>query len=296
MDNSFKSNVEGSKSLLILLPTNPYFDQAAAGLSLYLVFKDAKQVTIASPSPMLVEHNRLIGVDKITSEIGGSENLTIKFSSYRADDVERVSYDIESGEFKLTVIPKEGKSSPTKDQVNLHYSGAASDTVIIIGGANDSHFPNLAEMKDIKLIHVGTRDVTLSAHKPLSFASAASSVSEIVAKLIKEMGHQMSADIATNLLMGIEEGSKNFSHSEVGADTFELLADLMRLGGRRISAQMPADKKSFPKGSIPGETLVPQPSFQATQPAQPKNEQAQSDNNTPKSWLEPKIYKGTTVS
>ena len=143
MENSFKSVISQSKSILILLPTKPYFDQVAASLSLYLALKEEKEVSVYSPSPITVEFNRLIGVNRITSELG-NKNLVIRFTDYKATDIERVSYDIENSQFRLTVIPKLRITPPTKEQIELSYSGVSAETVIVIGGANETHFPALA--------------------------------------------------------------------------------------------------------------------------------------------------------
>ena len=43
----------------------------------------------------------------------------------------------------------------------------------------------------------------------------------------------MEADIATNLIAGIETGSNRLSGAGVSANTFELLAFLLRSGGQR---------------------------------------------------------------
>ena len=99
MDNSFKSLLEEAKSILILLPLRPFFDQVAGGLGLYLALRESKEAAISSPSEMVVEFNRLVGVNKVTNELG-NKNLVIKFSDYQATGIERVSYDIENGEFR----------------------------------------------------------------------------------------------------------------------------------------------------------------------------------------------------
>lgn len=276
MNNSLNSVVDSASSILILLPKRPYFDQVAAGLSLYLSIRQKKEAAISCPSPMLVEFNRLVGVNKITAE-PGNKNLVIKFVDYKADNIERVSYDIENSEFRLTVIPKPGLSSPKKDQVTLSYSGISADTVIIVGGLDESHFPLLSskDLAGVKIVHVGTREITFPQEREIiSFARPASSVSEVVAFLIKESNFPLDEDIATNLLMGIEKGSKGFSVREVTADTFEIVAELMREGGRRAKE---VEEREYPTGSIPGQKVEPQ-------------------ENPPKDWLEPKIYKGTTVS
>jgi len=316
MDNSFKSIIDGAKSILILLPTKPYFDQVAAGLSLYLAVRDQKDIQVACPSPMTVEFNRLIGINKITQEIG-NKNLVIEFSDYKANDIERVSYDIIDGKFRLTVIPKLEVSAPTKDQVQLNYSGVSADTVILVGGANETHFPALSskDLTGAKIIHIGTRDLAMGSNKEvISIARPSSSVSEIVSFLIAESGLSMDEDIATNLIMGIEEATANFTGSGVGPDTFEIVAQLMRSGGRRGGGQV--QTQQYPQGAIPGQMPVqPIQPAQPVQPVQsvqsaPSQQAPQSTNSgqtidktqdegfeeTPTDWLKPKIYKGTTVS
>ena len=128
MENTLKNILEQSKSVLIVLPTKPYFDQAAAGLSLYLSLRGSKDTQIYCPTPITVELNRLIGVNKIEQDMG-SKNLIIRFVDYRANDIERVSYDIEDGQFRLTVIPKQQINPPSKDQVQLSYSGIAAELI-----------------------------------------------------------------------------------------------------------------------------------------------------------------------
>lgn len=306
MENNFTSIIEKSNSILILLPTKPYFDQVAAGLSLYLSLKEKKSVQIYSPTPMTVEFNRLVGVDKISYEIG-NRNMIIRFSDYNASDIERVSYDIEDGKFKLTVIPKTDVNPPTKDQVDINYAGISVDTVIIIGGTNESHFPSIQsqELIGANIIHVGVREISLSSDKKyLSFSRPASSISEIMYALLANSKMVISPDIATNLIMGIEETSKNFEGEGITSETFYTIADLMQYGGKR-GANQSALQGNFPPGSIPGQNLIMQnrPVSEAQQQLKiseeqnPQNQFSQDDQqkkNPPKDWLEPKIYKGDT--
>lgn len=286
MDNSFSSIIESANSVLILLPTKPYFDQVAAGLSLYLSLKKQKEVNISCPSEMIVEFNRLIAIDKISTELG-SKNLTIKFPDYNASDIERVSYDIENGEFKLTVIPKPGFLSPKKEQLEIYNSGISADTVILVGGGNITHFP-LVTTKDFsnsKLIHIGTRDIE---HDGLmSFSRLSSSVSEIVTSLIEEGNFYLDPDIATNLIAGIEEASKDFKGPEVTADTFQKIANLMKSGGRRITFEKEEVIGNYPPGSIPQGPYKNDVNLE---------EKRAQEKKTPPDWLAPKIYKGNTVS
>lgn len=301
MDNSFKSVIDKSKSVLILLPTKPYFDQVASGLALFLALRESKQVAIACPTPMIVEFNRLIGVNKIAQELG-DKNLIIRFVEYKAADIERVSYDIENSQFRLTVIPKQNINPPSKDQVEISYSGISAGTVIIVGGVNEAHFPAISskDLAGADLVHVGTKDISLSSNKSyVSFSRPASSVSEVVYTLIKESGLKLDEDIATNLLMGIEEGSNKFSDPSISSDTFIAVGELMKLGGKRSFPPKSFQKDNYPPGSIPG--AISQPSHQSTTSVSQKQNfdeksDAKDNEQAPKDWLEPKIYKGTSIS
>jgi len=302
MENSFVSLIDAAASILVVLPDKPNFDQVAAGLSLYLSIHDRKEVSIFCSSPMTVGLNRLIGINKISSELG-NKNLVIKFGGYDATNIDKVSYDIEGGEFKLTVSPKTGFTAPGHDQVITSYAGIAADLVILVGGASDSDFPILTspEIAGSKIAHVGIR-VLDSQKGVMSFAKPGATNSELVANLIKENGLTLDADSATNLVMGIEEGSASFTSNEVTPETFETFAFLLRNGGQR----MPRTKLSpanFPVGSIPAKpfNVIPNQISGSAPKATPVvdvdgTQETEQDINPPSDWLQPKIYKGATAN
>lgn len=251
-------------------------------MALYLGLKEKKETSIVCPTPMLVEFNRLVGVNKVASEMG-NKNLVIGFADCKANEIEKVSADVENGELKLTVVPKAGFTSPRKEKVQLSYSGISADTIILIGGGNETHFPALSssDLAGARILHIGTRAISLSGGKTvLSFARPASSISELVVSLLEESGLGLDADIATNLLVGIEDGSRDFKGPDVTAETFETVANLLRAGGRRVPKES-FDKSAFPPGAIPGEINQQEP---------------EKKEEPPKDWLEPKIFKGTSIS
>lgn len=289
MEDNFKGIVDKSVSILVLLPLKPTFDEVASGLSLYLTLREFKDIQVYSPSPMIVEFNRLVGINKIVTELG-NKNLIIQFENYKANDIERVSYDIKDGQFKLTVIPKQKVSPPGKESVSLSYSGINSDTVLMIGGSNDSDFPAVtgSELANANIIHIGVNDKNLVPGKNyISFSRPASSVSEVVFGLINRIGSDVDEDVATNLIMGIESSTNYFTELNTSAETFQTVSDLMKLGGKRSA-------KPFPGSFPPPLKNRPQTPFGGQVFSQNKNKQ--SGGSTPSDWLEPKIYKGTSVS
>ena len=300
MNESFSSLIDSASSILILLPNKPGFDDVAAGLSLYLSIHDKKPVTISTPSPITVGFNRLIGVNKIGQEVG-NRNLLISFPNYDSTNIEKVSYDIENGEFKLTVVPKTGFLAPQKEQLEIGYAGGSADLVVLIGGAQDADFQTLGskDLEGARIAHVGARTLT-SGKGVMSFAKPGSSVSELVAGLIKENGLPIDVDVATNLVMGIEEGSSNFTSSDVTPDTFEIFAHLLRSGGQR-RPKVKLSPMDFPEGSIPTQPYSkpveqPKPEEQPEPISEKIEEKEAVIENPPSDWLQPKVYKGTSIS
>lgn len=316
MDNSFKNSIEAAPSILILLPAKPLFDEVAAGLSLYLTLGGNKSVSITCPTQMLVEFNRLVGVDKVTTD-AGSKNLVIQFSGYNAGNIDRVSYDVEGDVFKLTVIPKAGAVAPQKDQVQMIHSGVTAGIVILFGGEDMSHFPavQVKDLANAKLVHVGIKSLeALGDLSVVSFARPASSVSELVGTLIKESGWGIDGDIATNLMAGIEVTTRSFTSGILSANTFQMIADLIRAGGK-MGYQ--AQEIGMPQEPIPAAPTQQQIKdfaqiMQMMQPLSPipqkplepmvqksdvdQKVQPEEPDSPPEDWLGPKIYKGTTVS
>ncbi len=272
MENSLKALVGGAKSILILLPENPDFDAVASATSLFLSLSQetGKEINVYCPSPMIVEFNRLIAVNKIKNEIG-NKNLSLTFENYNPQGIEKVSWDIDDGKFKLTVVPKPNVAPPNQDQVIVTYVGVAADLVILVGGASENNFQVIKseDLKDVKLVHIGINELSIPGRNVSSLATPFSTISEVTANLIKNSGYKIEADTATNLLIGIEEGSHSFTVNNVNADTFSLVAELMRAGGRRLSQQIQVQS---PTAVMGGMTQVPS------------------------SWTEPKIFKGTSVS
>lgn len=305
MDKSLASVIDSAAAVLVLLPEKPNFDSVAAGLSLYLSIMDRKSTTIACPSPMMVGFNRIIGINRITQELG-NKNLTIKFANYEASNIEKVSYDIINGEFNLTVVPKPGLISPTKEQMNVSFSGVSADLVILVGGSSDSDFPvlNSSELASSKLAHIGNRPFN-SSKEVMSFARPGTTISEVIAVVIKENGFGMDPDISSNLAMGIEEGTANFAAGDVTPDTFEIFAFLLRNGGHR-SPRVKLSPIGFPPGSIPTQPfnspqMVAMPVAMAQTAGNPVLQETDTNDkdgtseteqeiNPPDDWLQPKVF------
>lgn len=238
----FQQILTSAKSALIVLPDNPSTDEVASGLALMLSLKASNfPVAVSCPSPMTVEFSRLVGVNQVRAD-AGDKNMVISFAEYPAENIERVSYNIENNVFALTIIPKPGFDTPTQNQITASYAGVASDLVIIIGAnyPNDLGAFSQTLIKDI-LEGQARQNLTLVGNKPLVgwpksvelIDVKSTSTSEVVYQIIDQLKLPQNQDISTNLFLGLEAGSKNFTVAGVGANTFALAAKLLENGAKR---------------------------------------------------------------
>lgn len=245
------------KSVLVVLSQNPSFDTVAGGLALSLALgKNSISAVVCAPTPMIVEFNRLIGVDKIREDLGDN-NLVITFTNYPSDDIERVTCGIEGDKFTLVALPKPGRKAPRKDQVDLSFSGAVADLVVVVGANYPEGLGRFVQKKDI----FENKNLALLGNNPLSgwrnpielIDPSASSISEVVFDVLEQSGLSIDEDIATNLFLGIEAGTRNFTSYEVKAETFEKVSKLLHRGAHRAPAkQQPFQaQRPPPRGQQP---------------------------------------------
>ncbi len=253
-----KKALEVTKNTLILLPQNPSLDSVAAGLSLYLSLTKLKKTPIIGcDSNMTVEFNRLFGVDKIKNHIG-NQNLIITFN-YPQDQIEKIAHDqTKDQRLFLTVEPKAGADPLNPDQVEYSYTGSTADLIFIIGARNLEDLgglyqqeKTLLEDKTKALVNISNLDKNAQFGSVNLYDPTAAGSSEIVLHLLKSLGLSIEADIATNLLAGIDSATDNLKLAN-SPDTYEVVAELMRFGAQKghLSPQVPASPFKSPPGSI----------------------------------------------
>jgi len=232
-----KSYLDKAKTVLIVLPSSPSKDAVAATLALYLSLKAyGKEVTpVASTSP-LVRDSRLVGLDKITSSIGG-KNLVLTINAPE-DAVDKVTSNTEGGHLNLIVIPKNGANSLTKDDISFSYSGSAADLIVTVGASSLADLGAIADKEhelfsSVDIINLGSSTGTFGV---VNLTDTNSSNSELVTAMLEELKLPLDLDIAGNLMQGIEDATVGLSSSTMTADTFEALALLYRAGARRTQA------------------------------------------------------------
>jgi len=280
-----EESLSTAHNLMIVLPMNLNPDKVASALALYLCLKKAnRQVNIVCSRPMIVEYSSLVGVDKIKNKLSG-RNLVVSFD-YLEDSIEKVSYNIENNKFNLVVQPKEGYPPLNSEKVQYSYFGEQADMIFIVGASSfedlgeiySGHKTFFQEGNTVNFnINPGGKPfakINLLNHQMASFG-------EFMTLFLSSLKMPIDEDIASNLLLGIEKATNNFSLIKSTPITFEAVAFCLRAGARKPLREFLEEKKpSFAKASEDREEKVEEKEDLKVKPSP--------------DWFKPKIYKGDT--
>lgn len=316
--NQARNFLKDAKSVLIVIGDNSNIDTVASGLALYLALTaSGKQTAIVSPIQMTVEFSHLVGVDVISNKINGQSgrNLVISFP-YQEGSIEKVSYNIENETFNLVVEPREGYPIVTEEMMRYSYSGGSHDLIITVGitqlnQLNDLYNSNQSLFKEKPIINIDIQSQNSRYGGANLVDNSVSSVSELTVNLFSLLSLRLDSDIASNLLMGITQGSQNFTSNTTTATTFEAAAICLKNGARKshitTSSQPVIPQPTSFTPVLPKKPNIPfniQPSHVMQSPQYSKKPtsttvqppQTESTHpETPPDWLKPKIYKGSTL-
>jgi len=290
----------------IVLPTRPTADAVNAATALYFgLIKLGKTVTIVASDKVDMD---IIGAEKIQQDIVSSgDNLVISFP-YNEGAIDKVDYNIQGNYFNLVVTPRVGYPKLDPKQVKYGSSGGQLDFIITIDsptlqslgaiyGDNQTQFQG----KDIINID---RHLTNAFFGTVNYVNkTASSVSEIMFRLLQELKIELDKNIATNLYAGIAGATNNFTSYSVNAETFDIAAQLLRMGAIKKTVRKPMETPMVTNGFAP-RPFYPQPQGRSNPEVQSYDKQGTSEEesigNTPTSaapqdWLKPKIFKGNDL-
>lgn len=249
--NRLKELLSLAQSVVVAVGAEPSFDQlAAAGALAQVLIQAGKEVTVASPQELAAEMSELSGSSLFRQQLG-SQNLWIGME-YQETMIDKVSYhlDEDNRRFYVVIKPQKGHKPVDSSALDFSYSGAEAQLVFLIG---------VHSWQSLEQLYVGYEDlysqattVTIHTFEPeignLKInVGDTSSFSEGVASMIMNLELPFSPEAAADILAGIETASNGLQSLSVTADTFELVAQLMRLGGRRPRRKsQPAVANSMP--------------------------------------------------
>src|SRR3989344_786841 len=256
-------NLLQNNTIGILLGERMNLDTAGAALGLYLALSEAgKNPQIISQKEPVVEIANLVGIDKIKKSFSGSSNKVVVSLPYNKGEIGKVSYKEENNRINFYLTASDGMSiTPYEtNDINLIWDGSMPNVIVTIGvnGARQlADYLGKSE-NSAKIINI---DNSNESFGDVSVASNAySSVSEVVAKIIKELRLPINIDIAQNFLDGILFSTRNFTKPNTSPYAFEMSGVLMKWGAVR------ADNRNTGKGMFGQQNRQVQRGNQSSQP------------------------------
>lgn len=285
---SIEEALGSAQTFAVILPKNLDQDKIAASLALGLALKKVnKDVQVICSTPMTVAYSSLVGVNRITNKLKG-KNLVVSFD-YTDDSIEKVSYNIDSDQnkFNLVIQPKEGRSPLSPENVKYSYLGANADMIFVIGAnrleeIGQLYFDNKKFFEEGQVVNLDINQNSQQFGKFNFIKPDLASYSEFIALMLATLKIAVDEDIASNLLLGMERATNNFSLDKATPTTFEAVAFCLRAGARRplrkaqdFRPQQRPVKRDFNKR--------PFEQKQEERPVKPSPD-----------WYKPKIYRGDT--
>ncbi|MBI4008955.1 DHH family phosphoesterase [Candidatus Roizmanbacteria bacterium] len=290
----------------IVLPQNPTPDAVAAACALYLgLHKMGKNVSLACSTKV---NYSLTASDKIQSQLTTSgDNLVISFP-YTDGAIDKVDYNIKDNNFSLIVTPRQGFPKLDPKQVIYSYSGGNLDFVIVIdtptlNSLGSVYIDNEKQFQGRDIINID-RHLTNSFFGTVNYVNkTSSSISELILKLLQNLGLEIDRDIATNLYAGISAATNNFTSYSVTADTFEAVATLLRMGAIKKTIPKPGQARDFQSPRPMGTPFQQTPASQSfsqgfneepdtVTPIEDVEKEPRGKTSAPQDWLKPKIFRG----
>lgn len=316
-----KDMVMAAKDIAVVTHGSPNMDSMGASLALMLGLTSlGKQATVICPDPMTVALSSFVGVDKVVRDFG-KKNFVISLD-YDDGSIEKVSYNIEGKKFNLVVEQRPGFAPMTSDKAHYSYQGVNADLLITVDTQNFAQFGGVYDHnKDMfagkQIINIDCHDANTNYGIMNLVDPGASSTSELVAEFMATLGVKLTADIATNLLNAIYDGTRNFENPNVTSMAFEVASVCLKAGGKRFgvpAAAAPQPAQASAPAPMPASTPAPvvtEPKIfvnnkpisaepvsrpapqQAPQPTQSQSAAVPQKQQPPEDWLKPKIFKSS---
>ncbi len=330
-----KNLLPTAKSIFIALPTGSSIDKLAAGLALFLTLESSgKQVSIVCDDNIIVGQSHLFGIDHVQKNVSSTEggNLTLTLEGVAASDntipaLEKLDWSAENNNLNLVFHVLPGQTfQPAR--IVPKYQGSGFSLIFVVGAVNLNNLGNVYNQNPqafsgTHLVNIDNQVSNTSFGQTNIVDTQASSLSEIMVNLISDLGFNLDADTASNLLSGIFEATNNLTN-QASADVYLAVANCLRAGGKKPGVVVSPQQQqpvSQPQAAYDWSALMPKPQDQSipdfavppvvnnttvsdqkgtTQSEQPSPEElpvgetVTSETVEPE-WLTPKIFKGSSL-
>lgn len=252
--------IEGAKSVLVALSSNPSLDEMAAALGLTLMLDKMGKHTTAiysGETPNALEF--LKPAETFEKNTHSLQEFIVALDKEKAD---HLRYKVDGAFVKIYITPY--KTNITKDDLEFSRGDCNVDLVIAM---------NVLASKDLdgalaehgRILHNATT-INIAAGAAGRFGeiewneTRASSVSEMVFSLVNELKEQtegIGKDVATALLTGIVAATNRFSNEKTMPQTMTTAARLMAAGADQqlVSANIPVSVVMTERREVSGSNL-----------------------------------------
>ncbi len=240
-----KNLLPTAKNILIALPAGADIDKLGAGLALFLTLEaNGKQVSAVSDDAITVAQSHLFGVDHIQKTLPSTDggNLTITLEGVASSDgtvpaLEKLDWATAGNNLNLVFHVLPGQTfQPAR--IVPHYQGSGFNLIFVVGAVNlnalgNIYLQNQNAFSGTHIVNIDTQVANTSFGATNVLDTNASSVCEVMGNLVTDLGYSLDADCASNLLAGVFESTNNLTDAKTTADTYMVVANCLRVGGRK---------------------------------------------------------------
>lgn len=227
-----------SNNLIIGLPNNPSTDAVASGLAMFLVLeKLGKKVkVVCSGFNLPPQHQFLPKSKEIVSDLTALRKFVISLDVSRTK-VQELSYDISNNKkLDIFITPKNGFFE--ERDVTTSASAYEYDAIIILDtpdleGLGKIYDDNTEFFYHTPIINIDHNPANEYFGEINIVNLVATSTSEIIFELLKELDTGLDEYVATSLLTGIISKTKSFQTTSVTPRSLAISSYLIENGARR---------------------------------------------------------------
>lgn len=238
----FRDFLDRENELGILIGSHQNLDTYAAALSLYLSLTQAgKKVQIVSKKAPTVEVSNLVGIDRVKDAFAGSTSKLVVALPYIKGEVEKVLFTEAPNtiNFHLTAAPDRSITPFDLSDVKLIWEGGAPQAIIAVGVGTIDEIGQVADPNATKIVNIDNYQGNTRFGDVVLVDDNFSSLSEITAKVIKDLTLPMDVDIAQNTLDGVLYATRNFTKGNTSPLAFEAASSAMYQGAQRKGEEQP---------------------------------------------------------
>lgn len=230
--------LRGAQSVIILGSDTSDVDVVAAMAALASALTGmGKMVSAGGVYELTPDLLNIPGADQIKSKLG-NQQLRVIFP-YEPNQVDKVSYSIDSenGRFILVVQPKQGNFPLDYQSVGFDYAGVAAEVVVMIGVSDLSQVSKLIDVEGELLTSAATILATKTSYPTVTANLVMPdqwSYAQWASEIILQLQVEVSGDVATAILAGINHVSNAFQDPNTPASAFATTAQMLQLGGKRL--------------------------------------------------------------